>query len=96
MHKDALDSRQLDRLSAEEAAFTRPPYYDDVARLLTTLNFYLPSYEVRLGADTYGLVCGNLQVLTNCFYSEPLVPEALEVIYEHLLTLTRMLAFKTN
>ena len=81
---------------AVEAAFTRSPHYDDVARLLGTLNLYLPTYEARLGADTYRLVRGNLQVLTDCFYGEALVPEALEVIYEHLLTLTRMLAFRSN
>ena len=69
---------------------------DDVARLLGTLNLYLPTYEARLGADTYRLVRGNLQVLTDCFYGEALVPEALEVIHEHLLTLTRMLAFRSN
>ena len=74
------------------AAFT----YDDVARLLGTLDFYLPTYRERLGDEPYALVRGNLQVLTDCFYSEPLVPEALEVIYEHLLTLTRMLAFRVN
>ncbi len=97
MHEDATSGLDLpDRLSAAEAAFSRSPYYDDVARLLGTLNLYLPTYEARLGTDTYGLVHSNLQVLTNCFYSEPLVPEALEVIYEHLLTLTRMLAFRTN
>ena len=97
MRKDPTsDACEPDRLSAAEAAFTRSPYHDDVARLLGTLNLYLPSCEARLGADTYRLVRGNLQVLTDCFYGEPLVPEALEVIYEHLLTLTRMLAFRTN
>ncbi len=82
--------------AADEAAFTRSPCYDDVARLLGTLNLCLPTYEAHLGADTYGLVRGNLQRLTDCVYSDPLVPEALEVIYEHLLTLARMLAFRTN
>ncbi len=97
MHKDLTAGlEQPDRLSAEEAAFIRSPYYDDVARLLGTLNFYLPTYRERLGDESYALVRGNLQVLTDCFYSEPLVPEALEVIYEHLLTLTRMLAFRVN
>ena len=96
MQKDAPDPLPPARLSAAEAAFTRSPDYDDVARLLGTLNLYLPTYEARLGADTYRLVRSNLQVLTNCFYGEALVPEALEVIYEHLLTLARMLAFRTN
>lgn len=97
MQKDLTSGLgQPDPLSAAEAAFAKSPYYDDVARLLGTLNIYLPTYEARLGVESYALVRGNLQVLTDCFYSEPLVPEALEVIYEHLLTLTRMLAFRAN
>lgn len=74
----------------------RSPHHDDVARLLGALNRHLPTYRERLGNESYLLICGNLQVLTECFRNEPLVPEAVEIIYEHLLTLTRMLAFRTN
>lgn len=76
--------------------FARSPYHDEVARLLETLNFYLPTYRERLGAETHRLVRGNLRVLTECFESGPLNPEAVEIIYEHLLTLSRMLTFKLN
>lgn len=79
-----------------EPVSTRSPCYKDTRRLLDTLNFYLPSYEARLGVTTYTLICDNLRVLTDCFDNEPLPTGVVEIIHEHLLTLSRMLAFKLN
>ena len=89
------DLLELDPFGVKEAAFIRSPYYDDVKRLLDTLNRYLPLHEACLESKTYALIRDNLRVLTECFCSEPLTPEAVEV-YLHLDTLSRMLAFKTN
>lgn len=79
----------------EEAAFGGSPY-DDVRRLLETLNASMPTCEARLEAETYTLVRDNLRVLNECVYRNPLTPAALEVVYQHLQTLTRMLAFRAN
>ncbi len=92
----ALNQLEPDPFGVEEAALIRSPYHDDVKRLLDTLNFYLPTYQERLGAETYALIRDNLQVLTECFYGEPLTPEAVEVLHLHLDTLSRMLALKLN
>lgn len=79
-----------------EEAFGRSPYHDEVRRLLDSLNVHLPAYRERLGAETYALIRDNLGVLTDCFESEPLTPEAVEVIHQHLDTLSRMLVLKAN
>lgn len=86
----------LPSFAAEEAAFTRSPYHEDVVQLLGTLNVYLPTYRERLSNESYALIRDNLQVLTECFYNEPLIPEAVEVIYLHLEMISRTLAFKLN
>ena len=83
-------------LGLEEAAFDRSPFHDDVERLLGTLNACLPSYESRLGGEAFTLIRDNLQVLTECFYGEPLTSGAVEVIYLHLDTLSRMLTVRLN
>lgn len=70
--------------------------HDEVRRLLTELNAYLPLYRERLGDQTYTLVRSNLRVLTECFYNNPLTLEAAELIYDHLTTLAHMLAFRAN
>ncbi len=97
-----MDHRALGRLEpgsapggAEEAAFGGSPY-DDVRRLLDLLNACVPTCEARLGTETYTLVRDNLRVLTECVDRNPLTPAALEVVYQHLQTLIRMLAFRAN
>ena len=80
----------------EEPGSAQSPYHEDTRRLLDTLNFYLPGYEARLGVTTYTLICGNLRVLTDCFDNELLPTGVVEIIHEHLLMLSRMLAFKLN
>lgn len=83
-------------VAAEEAAFSRSPYHDDVARLFGTLSVHLPTCRERLGEEFYARVRDNVQVLAACFYGEPLTPAAVEVIHMHLETLSRALAFRLN
>lgn len=100
MNREEGAAERLEALGAAGTAFTRSPGYDagydEVSRLLNALNVGLPGYEARLGAETYTLVRTNLRVLTECFYGNALPPEAAGLIYEHLLTLSRMLAFRLN
>lgn len=75
---------------------TQQLYRDEIQRMIDHLYTYLPIYQKQLGTRTYTLVRGNLRVLASCFYSNSLNTEAVEVLHEHLLALSRMLACKSN
>lgn len=93
---DALFDRSLFRPQEMEVDSTQQLYGDGTERMIVDLHMYLPAYQKQLGTRTYTLVRDNLRVLTSCFYSNSLNAEAVEIIHQHLLTLSRMLTLKSN
>lgn len=99
MHEDSasvLGNHSLFGPQERGVASTQQFYRDEIQTMIGALYTQLPTYEKQLGGHTCTLVRDNLRVLESCFYSSALNVEAVEVIHEHLLTLSRMLARKSN
>ena len=70
-------------------------YGDEIKCLLAELWATLPDYRKGTVEKTYRLVRENLEVLTNCFYTNALSVQALGVLRDHLGMLSCTFAYRT-
>lgn len=83
------DHRSLCSRDVAEA-YLQQRYRNEIESVMEELKALLPAYREQLGGRTYDLAQANLSLLTSCYHSNVLSVPALEVLLEHLLTLSHM------
>lgn len=76
------------------ATYLEQHYRGEIERVVKELGKLLPAYREQLGGRTYDLAQANLSALASCYGRNVLNVPALEVLLEHLLTLSHMFTCK--